>query len=115
LSSLRPTYITPNQQNAINIFVERVEKVKQKENLDTLKYVPHWRVKKFRSQRLLIHMLDINQAIVVFPWWRPDLLRPLCVKCGGLTYPIHKPCNDDNAFFLCYNSNCDFVMHTNYK
>jgi len=93
--------------------MERVLKVKLEENLKILKYIPRWRVKKFRAQRLLIHMLNINQAIVIFPWWKTNALLPLCVKCGGLTYPIRNAFDGSDDFYVCYG--CDFVMHTNYK
>lgn len=114
-SKNRPIYIPSNLVDITNELVDRIKKIERKDSMDTFRYIPHWRVKKFRAQRLRIHMLGIQQALVIFPWWRPDFLTPLCIKCGGLTYPIQKPFEDKNAFYLCWNQNCDFAMYTNYK
>jgi len=114
-SSKEPVYIANHIQPLADKLLNRTLSVVKDKNLLTLRYIPHWRVKKFRAQRLKIHMLGISQALVIFPWWRPNLLLPLCVKCGGLTYPGYKAFEDKNTFHMCYNDKCDFIMHTNYK
>ena len=115
LSFPKPVYVPKRLVDITNALVKRVQDVKEEKNLTELRYIPHWRVNKFRAQRLRIHMMGLNQALVIFPWWRPNFLLPSCAKCGGITYPIHEPFKDKNAFFLCYNESCDFVMHSNYK
>jgi len=114
-SNKEPIYVPNYITNIADTLFAKVANVVKDKNLETLRYIPHWRVKKFRAQRLMVYMLEIQQAIVIFPWWRPNFLVPLCVKCGGLTYPVHEAFEDKNAFYMCYNDKCDFIMHTNYK